>query len=172
MKEIDTLVDSIFRNKETLTALTDEAVSRTEWLLAEQSYDVNNFEQFMTTYLCEFETIAVQFIAHKVLELGVYSERLINGSDFEDFLYQDVKYIVENNLHQFDKKLCDFFNHLVTQNFPEANELLPNVESDYLGLCAYANRESDFQNYLLENQTDFSTRDLMDDLANYNSLKI
>jgi len=170
MKDMSTFVSSVFKNEANLSAVANKAVINTELWLAEQDISINNFNEFLTTYRFEFEAAALQFIATDILGVNDYVRDIM--LDFcDDFSYTDIEFIVENNLYDFDKNVCCFFEFLVAQNFIEAEKLLPSIKSDYLVLCSRREFIWELDYYLSLIQSTFSNRDLMSDFADYNNLK-
>ncbi|ACT47146.1 hypothetical protein [Methylotenera mobilis] len=170
MTDMSTLVSSVFKNEANLSAVANKAVINTELWLAEQDISINNFNEFLTTYRVEFEAAALQFIATNILGVNDYVREIM--LDFcDDFSYTDIEFIVENNLYDFDKNVCWFFECLVAQNFIEAEELLPSIKSDYLLLSSRREFIWELDCYLSLIQSTFSDRDLISDFDDYNNLK-
>ena len=167
MNKMNTLVSSIFENKDNLSAVANQAVMNVKILLTDRDIDLNDFNEFLTAFNCEFETTVFQFIAKDILEMDIYAHDLMINP-FEDFHYADIEFIVENNLQSFDKNLIQFFKNLVDAHFVEAEELLPNIRSDFSVLCTYDERDWKFEDYMSDIQNQFSKRDLIEDLAEFN----
>jgi hypothetical protein len=167
MNKMNTLVSSVFENKDNLSAVANQAVMNVKMLLTDSNIDLNDFNEFLTAFGCEFETAVFQFIAKEILEMDIYAHDLMIDT-FEDFLYADIEFIIENNLQSFDKNLIQFFKNLVDANFVEAEELLPNLRSDFSILCTYGEHDWKFEDYMSDIQNKFSNIDLIEDLAEFN----